>query len=192
MSLTGNYFPLADSINMDVNIESLRLDLLSPYLQDNISNLAGNASGNLHIAGKTNHPSSSGMLKLQDASFTINDLQTTYHCNDSIKITPTEFQFNQFRLIDENDHTAVVYGVISHNQFNDFNLDLAVNFLNFNILDTKLTDNETFYGQVYLTGITRLYGAFDDLDIEITAKTDKETKVFIPLNNSGDIQKVTS
>ncbi|WP_127343979.1 translocation/assembly module TamB domain-containing protein [Ancylomarina longa] len=189
LSLEGNYFPESDSINMNIDMQDLRMGLLSPYLQDNISNIKGNTSGNLHLEGSTEEPRSSGKLKFKNVSFTINELKTTYYCNDSIKITPKEFQFNKFRLIDQHDKIATIYGVISHEQLQNFNLDLAINTQNFNILNTKVTDNELFYGQAYLTGITHLFGPTDNMDIDITAKTDKNTRIYIPLNNSGDIQE---
>lgn len=189
LDLKGSYFPESDSLNMDIKIDKIRLDLLNPYLQENISNIQGNASGQLHIEGSSSKPKSTGFLKLENSSFTINELQTTYSCNDSIKITPSELQFNKFKLLDSDNNSAVIYGVISHEQFNNFNLDLAINTLSFNILNTRITDNELFYGQAYVTGITTLFGPVDDLDIEVRAKTDKNTKLYVPLNNSGDIEE---
>ncbi len=189
LELTGSYFPEQDSLNMNIRIDKLRLDLLNPYFQENISNIKGNASGNLRIEGPIDNPTSIGKLNLENAAFTVNELQTTYTCNDSIKITPNEFQFQDFKLYDENKNTASFFGVISHKQFSNFNLDLAINTLGFNVLDTKITDNELFYGQAYVTGVTQLFGSVDDLDIEIIARTDKNTKLNVPLNNSGDIKE---
>ncbi len=189
LDLKGSYYPELDSLNMDINIDKIRLDLLNPYLKENISNIEGYASGRVHIEGSSSIPKSTGFLKLENASFTINELQTTYSCNDSIKITPTELQFNQFKIIDSDKNSAIIYGVISHEQFKNFNLDLAVNALSFNILNTKITDNELFYGQAYVTGITTLFGPVNDLDIEVRAKTNKNTKLYVPLNNSGDIEE---
>ena len=189
LDINGSYFPELDSLNIDVNIDNIRLGLLNPYLQETVSNIKGNASGRLHIEGSSGALKSSGVLKLENSSFTINELQTTYYCNDSIKITPSELQFNQFKLSDSDKNTAIIYGVISHEQLSNFKFDLAVNTLSFNILNTKITDNELFYGQAYVTGITTLFGSVNDLDIEVRAKTDKNTKLYVPLNNSGDIKE---
>lgn len=189
LSLEGNYFPLSDSIYLDINLNNLRLRLLAPYLQDNISNINGNISGNLLLQGSTEEPKSYGKLNFKNTSFTLKELKTTYYCNDSIIITPKEFQFNNFKLTDKNNQSATIYGVISHQQLQNFNLDLAINTQNFNILNTKPSDNELFYGKAYLTGVTHLFGPTDNLDIDITAKTNKNTRVYIPLNNSGDIQE---
>jgi hypothetical protein len=189
LELTGDYFPESDSLNMDINIDKMRMELLNPYLQANISDIKGNASGNLHIEGNTNDLNSVGKLKFEQAEFTVDALKTTYYCSDSINILPEELQFENFKLTDKNNQSAILFGAIAHEHFNNFELDLSVNTLNFNILDTKESDNEMFYGEAYVTGITHLYGPVNDLEIEIRAKTDKNTKVFVPINNSGDIQE---
>ncbi|PKQ65480.1 hypothetical protein BZG02_00285 [Labilibaculum filiforme] len=189
LDLQGHYYPGSDSLSIDMTINKMRLDLLNPYLQENISNITGNASGHVHIEGNTSKPKTSGFLKLDDASFKINELQTTYTCNDSIKITPSELQFNDFKLVDTDQHTATIYGVISHEQYHNFKLDLSVNARSFNILNTKITDNELFYGDAYVSGVTTLFGPIFDLDIEVRAKTEKDTKLYVPLNNSGDIEE---
>ncbi|WP_421918422.1 translocation/assembly module TamB domain-containing protein [Marinifilum sp.] len=189
LDLKGDYFPNSDSLNMDIKINKMRMELLNPYLQENISGIKGNASGSVHIEGHTDDLKSYGKLKFDKTEFSINDLKTSYYCNDSISITPGELRFENFKISDKNKQEAILFGTISHEQFNNFNLDLSVNTLNFNILDTKESDNELFYGEAYVTGITHLYGPVYDLEIEIRAKTDKNTRVYVPINNNGDIQE---
>ncbi len=189
LEVIGSYFPEQNSLNMNIQIEEMRLNLLNPYFQETISNIQGKASGNLHIEGSPDNLISIGKLKLDNAALTVNELQTSYTCNDSIQITPNEFRFQNFKFYDENKNKATIFGVISHKQFSNFDLDLAVNTFTFNILDTKITDNDLFYGQAYVTGVTQLFGPVNDLDIQIIAKTDKNTKLYVPLNNSSDIEE---
>jgi hypothetical protein len=189
LEIQGNYFPGSDSLNMGINLNRLRLDLLNPYLQESISNLKGELKGHLNLEGPTDDIRSTGMVKFQNTSFMVNALKTTYHCNDSISITPKELQFNNFKLTDKNGENALLFGAIEHNQFNKFAFDLTLNTVNFNVLDTRLKDNELFYGEAFVTGVTYLSGSPDNLDVEITAKPEKDTRIYIPLNSSGDIQE---
>lgn len=189
LEITGDYFPDSDSLNMDINIDKMRMELLNPYLQENISDIKGNTSGSVHIEGHTDNLKSVGKLKFEQAEFTVNTLKTTYYCNDSISIMPGELRFDNFTIKDQNDQSAMLFGAITHEQFNNLQLDLSVNTLNFNVLDTKEADNEMFYGEAYVTGITHLFGPVNDLEIEIRAKTDKNTRIYVPINNSGDIQE---
>jgi len=189
LNIEGDYFPEADSINLSVNLDSMRMNVLHPYLEGNISELKGRMGGFIHIEGPTKQPRFLGKLKFLDTSFKVDQLQTKYSCNDSIIITPQEIQFNHFKFYDSENNLAEIYGAVTLNNFERIDLDVALNTNSFKLLNTKITDNELLYGQAYLTGITHLYGSPDDIEIEIDAKTDKDTRIYIPLNKTGDIEK---
>jgi len=189
INIEGDYFPASDSINLSLNLDSMRLNVLRPYLEGNISDLEGRLGGFMKVEGPTSLPRFYGKLKFLETSFKIEELQTTYTCNDSIIFTPQEIQFNNFKFYDSEDNIAEIYGAIALNDFKKIDLDLALSTKNFKLLNTKITDNELLYGQAYMTGITHLYGSPDDIEIEIDAKTDKDTRIYIPLNKTGDIEK---
>lgn len=189
LEILGDYHPETDSIQLAIKLNKMRMSLLNPYLQENISNIGGTTSGYVKLKGTTDSLQSGGKLKFDKATFKVNQLQTTYTCSDSIQLKPGELHFNEFTIKDENENTATLFGSIQHNHFSDFKMDLAVNTLQFNVLDTKVSDNESFYGEAYVTGITHLFGPVDDLQIEINAKTDKDTRIYIPLNTSSDIKE---
>lgn len=189
LNIQGNYFPKTDSINLNLSLDSMRMNVLRPYLEGNISDLNGKLGGHLKVEGSTSLPRVFGVLKFQDTSFKIDELQTTYTCNDSIIFTPQEIQFNNFKLYDSENNLAEIYGAVALNNYENINLDLALSTTNFKLLNTKITDNEILYGRAYFTGYTHLYGSPDDIEIEIDAKTNKNTRINIPLNNSGDIEQ---
>ncbi|MFA8436573.1 MAG: translocation/assembly module TamB domain-containing protein [Marinifilaceae bacterium] len=189
INLFGDYFPQKDSLDFRLDINQFRLPLLQSYLQENISELSGYTSGHINLTGTTSTPQMEGKLHLDNAGFTVNELQTHYQCNDSITLTPTQVRFEQMQLFDTKGHKASLDGFIQHDNFDKLQLDLALNAVNFQVLNTKITDNEMLYGKAYITGITHISGKPEDLNIEITAKTEKDTKIYIPLNSSSDIQE---
>jgi hypothetical protein len=189
INIEGDYFPVSDSINLSLNLDSMRMNALRPYLEGNISELEGRLGGFLKIEGTTSLPRFYGKLKFLNTSFKIDELQTKYTCNDSIIFTPQEIQFNNFKFYDSEDNLAEIYGAISLNNFEKIDLDIALSTKNFKLLNTKITDNELLYGQAYMTSITHLYGSPDDIEIEIDTKTNKDTRIYIPLNKTGDIEK---
>jgi len=189
INIEGDYFPAADSINISLELDSMRMNLIRPYLEGNISELKGKIGGQMQVEGPTSLPRINGKLKFLDTSFKINELQTSYSCNDSIIFTPKEVQFNNFKIYDSENNMAEIYGAIELNDFKQLDLDLALSTNNFKLLNTKNTDNDLLYGQAYFTGITHLYGSPDDIEVEITVKTDKDTRIYIPLDQTGDIEK---
>ena len=189
IDIKGDYFPAADSINLSLNLDSMRMNVFRPYLEGNISELEGRIGGFVKVEGTTTLPRFYGKIKFIDTSFKVDELQTKYTCNDSIIFTPQEIQFNNFKFYDSENNLAEIYGAITLNNFEKIDLDIALNTYNFKLLNTKITDNETLYGKAYMTGITHLFGSPDDIEIEIDAKTNKNTRIYIPLNKTGDIEK---
>ena len=189
LDFSGTYQPSTDSLDLNMYINKLRLPLLRPYLASTISQIKGSASGKIHMKGTSQKPNLLGKIYLNEAQFKINELQTVYRCNDSITLTPESIKFEQMQLTDTRGNNATIYGFIGHDNFDNIKLDIALDALNFNILNTKASHNESFYGKVYITGITHLTGTPNNLDVEITAKTERDTKIFIPLNSNSDIQE---
>ncbi|MRT93113.1 translocation/assembly module TamB domain-containing protein [Ancylomarina sp. 16SWW S1-10-2] len=189
IDIKGDYFPTTDSINLDLNLDSMRMNVFRPYLEGKISELDGRVGGFIKVEGLTSLPKVYGKLKFLNTSFKVDELQTKYTCNDSIILTPQEIQFNNFRLYDSENNLAEIYGAITLNNFENIDLDIAISTYNFKLLNTKITDNELLYGKAYMTGITHLSGSSNDLEVEIDARTDKNTRIYIPLNKTGDIEK---
>jgi hypothetical protein len=59
------------------------------------------------------------------------------------------------------------------------------------VLNTKPKDNQMFYGTAYASGMTTIKGTPNTLAFDISAKTGKNTKVFIPLNQGLSISDYT-
>ncbi|MFT5749239.1 MAG: hypothetical protein ACI93S_000492 [Ancylomarina sp.] len=189
LNIEGDYFPVADSINLTLNLDSMRMNVLRPYLEGNISELDGRIGGFMKVEGSASLPRVNGKLKFLNTSFKVDELQTKYTCNDSIIFTPQEIRFNNFKIYDSENNLAEIYGAVTLNDFEKIDLDIALSTNNFKLLNTKITDNEFLYGKAYMTGITHLFGSPDNIEVEIDAKTNKDTRIYIPLNKTGDIEK---
>lgn len=187
LNIEGDYFHEADSINLSLSLDSMRMNVFRPYLKGNISKLEGHIGGFMQVEGPTSSPRFNGKLKFLNTSFKVDELQTNYTCNDSIIFAPQEIQFNNFKIYDSENNLAEIYGAVTLNNFENIDLDIALSTNNFKLLNTKITDNELLYGKAYMTGITHLFGSPDDIEIAIDAKTNKDTRIYIPLNKTGDI-----
>ena len=60
---------------------------------------------------------------------------------------------DNFKIYDAKGHASVCSGYYDLNS----NLyDVSLKFNNFRVLNTKANQNDTFYGQLYITGQTRM------------------------------------
>ncbi|HRS54083.1 MAG TPA: translocation/assembly module TamB domain-containing protein [Bacteroidales bacterium] len=194
LSVNGYYYPTDKKNNFDLNIdvENLKLTSIEKYLAGIISNLRGKASGKLKLTGKTENPQLLGYINLFHVGFHLDYLGTNYSLMGKIFISPNTFSFDSIIVYDNNNNqyrgnTAECSGKIFHNAFNDFKFDITIKPYKFTLLNTNSTQNELFYGQVIASGVVNIKGTTDNIFIDVSAKTEKDTRFVLPFNSTGEI-----
>jgi TamB, inner membrane protein subunit of TAM complex len=56
-------------------------------------------------------------------------------------------------------------------------------------MNTTAKDNSMFYGQAYATGSLNIFGPFDNLKISATARSEKNTRMYIPVSGTTSVEK---
>ncbi|MBN2863216.1 MAG: translocation/assembly module TamB domain-containing protein, partial [Bacteroidales bacterium] len=120
-------------------------------------------------------------------SMKIDFLQTRYTMNDSIRFDKNNIIFRNIRLLDEKGNSATLNGSVFHDYFKNYRADLLINTDECMVLNTKPRDNDIFYGTAYATGVTTIKSGTNSLSFDISAKTDRNTKIYIPLNSSETV-----
>ncbi len=99
-------------------------------------------------------------------------------------LTNPSFIFKNIVLQDTKyDTKGYLSGDILHKDFEKWYLDLKMDTPNLLVLDTKEVDEIPYYGKVFLRGGAKIKGATSNLDIDVVGKTEKDTKLVIPLND---------
>ena len=195
LAVAGYYYPNSANSNFDLNvgIENFKLRTLSRYISSFGTIVNGTATGNIRITGPNRAPELSGNIRLMRTVLKINYLNTTYaFAYDSLKITNESFSFRDIVLFDQpNNDTALLSGVIRHRHFKDFYIDIGIEPRKFNCLNTTAAQNEYFYGTAYATGMAHIFGPVDNIRMEIQAKTEKNTMLYIPVGGSTTVGQAT-
>ena len=191
LDVSGFYDPEIKKFNLTGRAANLPIDALNPILDFFASGISGTVSGKVSLSGAPGRLILKGALMAENASMKIDYLQTRYIMNDSIRFDETGIKFKNLRISDEKGNFATLSGSVLHKYFSDFSVDLIVD-MNKNdvlVLNTQQRDNELFYGTAYATGVTSIKSGPDLLSFDISAKTGKGTKVYIPLNSGMEISK---
>ncbi len=192
LSLTGDYFPMRDDRNFDfdVTLSNLGLHVFNPFIVEFADiNQGGYTSGRLKIGGSYTKPVMTGKLSILRTQFLVKYLNTLYSITGTVDVGENFFNFNSLTLNDTKGRSASVNGSISHNYFYDFFLDLSVNHDNFKVMSTTSKNNELFYGNAYSSGVFTMKGSFDDLTMEITARTERGTQIKIPISTDVSVSE---
>lgn len=183
------YVSTKGDLNIHADLNKVRMKIIEPFVKDILSEVRGDISGVLDITGTTDKPLAEGKITIQKASFVVDYLQTRYNFTGDILVTNNSFDVNDLRIFDINGNYADVNGKISHRNFNDIALALQITPVKFMMLNTKASDNESFYGKAIASGIIDVTGSLDDIKLKINAKTEKDTRFFIPLSSSSEVSE---
>lgn len=188
--INGFYDPNLLNADLTLKADSLPIDLLNPLLKTFASGITGNASGTVKFTGNFAKPVLIGSLMGENATLKIDYLQARYRFNDSIIFDNVGIKFHNIKALDDKGNTATINGTVFHKYFKDFAVNLTISIPKtdeFMVLNTKPKDNDQFYGIAYASGVTTIKSDESALSFDISAKTGKNTKFFIPLNTGSSV-----
>ncbi len=190
LTLNGYYNPKDKSpLFLNAKLEETNIKLIEPFLKGIFSQMDGELSGNYEITGTFSQPLIEGEGKIEGGKIMIDYLKTLYSFQGTLGITPDKIIFKDFNLQDGQRNSGYLDGYLTHRNFSKFRIVLDANFTNFQVLNTTSKDNSLFYGQAYSTGNLNMFGPLSNMKISATARTSKNTRIYIPISGSGSVEQ---
>jgi hypothetical protein len=190
LRFSGDYFPTKNGMmDFEIKLDKLKTDLVNPFMAGIFSDIRGLISGDLYLTGITGKPSLSGKLKLQKNSFTVDYLKTRYNFTTDIDIVNNNFILNDVKLYDTEGNSGIMNGMVKTDYLKDIFLNLSIRIANLQCVNLKETENSMFFGTAYATGDIKIKGSPSTLRFDIDAKTDKNTKIMIPLTQNLEVSE---
>lgn len=191
INLQGYYTPSdkEDPLNIAATLDNTNLRIIQPFLTGVFSNISGTINGTYKITGTLASPSIAGEGQISDGYLVVDYLKTSYQFEGRTTLKPNSINFNNIQLTDSYKNTASLNGLIAHRNFSDMRIDLDARFQNFQVLNTSSKDNNLFYGQAYASGNVNFFGPLQNLRISSTARTEKNTRIYIPVSGSASAEK---
>ncbi len=191
INLKGYFDPeeKINPLNVKATLENANLKIAEPFLRGIFSQLGGTLTGSYVITGTFAESKIYGQGKIDDGQIMIDYLKTLYLFTGTLGMTSNQIIFKDFNLTDVFHNKARVNGFLAHAHFSEMHINLDATFRNFQVLNTTSKDNGLFYGQGYATGNLKIFGPISNMKISATARSQKNTKIFIPINGSGDNEK---
>jgi hypothetical protein len=191
LSVKGIYYPNNNNeqLNIDVSLQNQSLSFLNPFLESFIADLEGFATGNVKINGTINKPNLKGEINLARTQLRIKYLNTLYSLSGTLNLTNKILAFENVNLYDTTGNQAILSGGLTHNSLKDFGIDLKLIPEKFVALNTTAGMNELFYGNAVVSGEIAIIGPFDNIFLDIKAKTERGTDLKIPISNTLDVSE---
>lgn len=188
IDITGYYYLNNKMLDLYAKINNLDLAPLDNIFGESVQDLHGLGSANLYINGTLDKPLINGKLDIINTSFKISYLNTAYTFKGIFDIVNNTFTFDKREIFAESKDNSKGFGYISGNfsipDFRNFNYDLLLETDRIATFQTGHLDNDIFYGNIYYKGLLKLYGDKESTNIELEGQTAKDTRIFIPYEDS--------
>ena len=177
-------------IDVAVYLEEFELDAFSPLGENVLSKIRGIATGDFTLKGFLRNPEMDGELVLENAGLQFPYLNTDYDFGGdaSVGLNGQSFEFRNINLVDTKyQSTGFLEGVITHQNFDLWSLNIDILTPNLLILDTKNSDEALYYGTGFIQGNASITGLTNNITIDVNAKTMPNTNFVIPLKDIASI-----
>jgi hypothetical protein len=181
VNISGYYYPNNKNIMFNIILDKLGLNILNPYLNSFASNISGVSDGSVMLTGTLDKPSFNGSVFLQDASMSINYIKTRYNFTTEVQVENNILKFNKVNALDVYGNAGLTNGYVKFGPKKEISFNFNINANNLHALNTTGADNESFYGTAFMSGIVNINGNKGKTFLDISAKTEKDTKINIPL-----------
>ncbi len=191
IKLDGSYTPASEenSLNLNAGLRKTSLVIVEPFINDIFSEMKGEVDGEFLITGNLKRPVVNGTGKISRGGIKVNYLNTYYDYTGNIKFNQEKVTFNNMQLIDDQGNEGYLNGDLLHDGFTDLRLDLYGSMNEFKVLNTSSKDNELYYGTAFVSGNVSFTGSVGNLTIDAQAKSEKGTRIFIPVESTSSIER---
>ncbi|SEH72443.1 Family of unknown function [Paenimyroides aquimaris] len=177
-------------LNLDAGFNKFNLKAIAPFLSSIMSDVRGDASGRATIQGTHKDPDIEGKLYLTNAGMrpVFTGVDYLFDENTPLDVTESQFILRNVNITDSKYKTkGLLNGTISHNKLKNWNIDARLESTNLLALDIDYKEGTPYYGTAFIDGHATVKGPVESLVVSIEAKSQKGTKIKIPLDDAGGV-----
>jgi translocation and assembly module TamB len=191
---TNGYYTGGENAAIDLTTEISRFDLavVDPLVSNQIKNLKGILTGEIVVKGKPAKPDIDGYINFENTQFLSTFLNTNFTLKDErIKFIDEGLGFDNFKLVDRDNNTATLNGVVATKDYKTFQFRLDLITKNFQLLNTTARDNDMFYGRVGLNANARIRGTSTNpsVDVELGLSDESNLTYIVPQSEASILEQ---
>ena len=184
LTCQGSLHPLTLSTpGLQADISGLPLEWFQPWIDSSAARIQGSLHAQLNVRGPLDAPQVQGTGSLQELEAFVPSLGTAFGGSGGMTIEPDGVFLQGFELSDVNGTTTRVEGALLHDDFRDWNLDVAIVDAqeNLTIMNLPAKPGSPVYGTLHGRGSVDVFFWNDRITIEGDVVADAPTSFFISL-----------
>lgn len=153
-----------NNISGNLDIMTLPLNMVSPFIPDQMATLQGALNATMSIEGSISQPNLNGFLQLDTSSVYLGMADTRLRLDDKqITVKNSLISFNRYNLYSVGDNPFVIDGNIDVSNLSRMMADLKLDARNMQVLDARRTAESLVYGKLFMDFSSTLKGPLNNL-----------------------------
>lgn len=187
LKATGIYYTQPQSkFDFNISIPALTMASAQAFSFGQVKDGSGILTGKLHLQGTTDAPRINGILTFKNAALTVTKVNDYLRMPDeSIRFDDQGIHFDHFTIIDSLDNKAFVDGDVLTNNFKNYRFALNLTANNFRALNAKRSQDELYYGPVFIDANVRVRGDENLPKVDMDLKMNKNSILTVVLPGSN-------
>lgn len=194
LNLEGTYDDLAVPAEADVSltIRKLGLDVLEPFLANQMRNAEGTLAADIRLYGQVTEPEITGSLELNAIEFFSVPVGVRYAVeHEVIDVGINALTLDEFTITDDAGNSLLIDGSLDTRSLSEIGFDLTIQANEFRVLNTTEDENELFYGHATLNLDASVTGTVSRpvVDMEISPGEGSTITYTIPESEKGVVER---
>lgn len=153
-----------DHIDGNINITDLPLEMVNPFIPDNMAKLNGKLQGEMEITGSSKLPKVNGNMRLDSAAVYVTAVGTSFNFDPKeIKVKDNLMDFDNYSIYTSTTNPFVIDGTIDFHDPAKMLADLRLTAHEMQLLNTKKTKESMVYGKLLVNLNSTLIGPLSTL-----------------------------
>ena len=165
MSATALYkMGKEDYLDGTLDVTHLPLDMVNPFIPDNMASLNGILEGNMTIKGSSKAPEMNGYIEMDSTSMFVTAVGTSFRVDDKkIVVKDNKIMFDEYHIHAAGKNPFVIDGTVDFNNLSRMTADLKLKADNMQLLDVKRNKESMVYGKLLVNLSSTVKGPLDAL-----------------------------
>jgi len=176
--LSGTYYNVGQgSLNADLKLEHLPLNIVNGFVLDHLFGLQGYADGEMTVHGSLSSPNVNGEIYL-DSSYveSVPYGVTLRFDNDPVRVVDSKLLLDNFTLYSYNENPLNIQGSVDFSDLDRMMIDVRMRARNFQVIGAKENPHSIAYGKAFVNVFASMRGPADNLNmrgrLEVLGTTD--------------------
>ncbi|RHJ92961.1 translocation/assembly module TamB domain-containing protein [Parabacteroides bouchesdurhonensis] len=165
-----------DIIAGNLDITHLPLEMLNPFIPDDMAKLSGALNGQMSITGSSDKPDVNGFLQLDTTSVFVGAVGSSFRFDDGrINVKDNLITFDDYNIYGSGKNPFVIDGTIDFHRPERMMANLRLRADNMQLLNVKRNDESLVYGKLFVNLDATAKGPLDALtmrgDLQLLGNT---------------------